>query len=75
MADENTDFHQITKKAMIISNSILKILCIFKTYLSALSKRKRNLITFLSGSYTYGCQPFLSSSFKMRMKSFHFPNK
>ena len=39
-----------------------------------MSKRKRNWITFLSGSYTFGCQPFLSSSWKMKLKSFHFPN-
>ena len=39
-----------------------------------MSKRKRNWITFLSGSYTCGCQPFLSSSWKMKLKSFHFPN-
>ena len=39
-----------------------------------MSKRKRNWITFLFGSYTCGCQPFLSSSWKMKLKSFHFPN-
>ena len=39
-----------------------------------MSKRKSNWITFLSVSYTCGCQPFLSSSWKMKLKSFHFPN-